>query len=103
MTTMDDIEFKKRLSELKLFTLTPTWLGVPRKLAAPVIGLSIGLAAVTAWWIGALVFVVFFAPLYRAHQTDPRAADVWLDTAFRQRRDGIDPTHTRHLPLEIRP
>lgn len=82
---------EEQLRELLVFTDPPTTFGLPRGLFWNLTLISSVLAIQGAWWAGLLVFVLTFAPLYRAHRMDPRAAAVWR-TALVERVGGITPT-----------
>ena len=66
-----------RLRELLIFSTPPTAFGLPRSLFVQLLVLGGGLGVMLTWWFGVVVFVLVFAPLYRAHQSDPQAMAVW--------------------------
>lgn len=85
-----------RLKELTVFRTSPMSFGLPRSLFIALAMVSFGQSIVLAWWIGPAIFLVAYAPLYRAHQEDPNAHVVWR-AAFTERIGVIDPGQTRFL------
>lgn len=80
-----------RLAELEVDAQRRNSWGLPSDVFVLVVGLSFLYGVMLAWWFGLLLFVILFAPLYRAHQTDPSALSVWMRVFFR-RVYAIDPT-----------
>lgn len=89
-----------RLRELLVFTAPPTLMGLPRTLFVQILILSAGLGITLSWWFGLLLFFITFAPLYRAHSSDPRAFEVWV-TALRERIARVSPFYPSYLRVEL--
>lgn len=93
-------ELDARLRELLIFSAPPTSFGLPRGLFVQLVVLAAGCAIALTWWFGALLFALAFAPLYRAHQSDPQALAVWA-VALRERVTGACPFVASYLSVEI--
>jgi len=66
-----------RLKTLSVFRQPAFTMGLPRGLF---VGLSLLCVIWTfglAWWLGPLIFLIAYPPLYRAHERDPGAFAVW--------------------------
>lgn len=93
-------DLEGRLRELLVFTNPPTAFGLPRSLFFNVCVVSGLVALKGSWWVGIVVFLVLFAPLYRAHQSDPQAARVWR-AAISGLVRGVSPAVIRYLPVRF--
>lgn len=93
-------DVEQRLNELLVFTNPPTAFGLPRGMFFNVALVSALVVFQGTWWAGLIVFGSLFAPLYRAHQTDPRAASVW-QAAMRERVRGVSPAVISYVPVRF--
>jgi hypothetical protein len=91
-------DIQDRLRELAVFSAPSMTLGVPSKLFWTIVFLAGGEGAILHWWIGLLLFIGIYAPMYRAHRTDPNAAAVWAAVLVR-RIVSVDPTRNRDLKV----
>jgi hypothetical protein len=85
----------------------PSWFSAPRFTAGIPRGAFITLsiaclfyALIMAWWLGLLAFIVVYAPLAKAHRTDPDALRVWIYSLSRG-TDELSMRSLKRLPITL--
>jgi len=85
----------------------PTWFssprftaGIPRGAFITLVIASLFYGLILAWWLGLLAFVVVYAPLAKAHRSDPDALRVWIYSLTRG-TDELSLRSLKRLPITM--
>ena len=89
--------FEDKTQDVAVLGGTHAIMGIPTNYFVMTLMIAIPLATMVKWWMGLGFGVVTLLGLYRIHETDPQAIDVWINRIRSQVRSWHAGRKTRRV------